>query len=60
MMTISFKKKLILILSFVMCMAILASGAIFGVNTAKADATGFETVKGAEIPAISEINKHRK
>ena len=54
MKTISFKNKIILILSFVTCIAILAGGALFGVNTAKADATGFETVKGATIRIHNE------
>lgn len=35
-------------------MAFLASGAIFSVNTANADATGFETVKDAQIRIHNE------
>ena len=54
MMTTFFKKKLLVVLSLMMSIAILASGAIFGLRMAKADDFSFETVQNAQIRIHNE------
>ncbi len=53
-MTTCFKKKLLVVLSLIMSVAILASGAIFGLRMARADDFSFETVQNAQIRIHNE------
>ena len=54
MKTICFKNKFLVALALVMSASILFGCALLGVNTAKADGFGFESVKNAQIRIHNE------